>query len=222
MAESIFERVRRVLSANVEDAADQLERAGGTRVMREVVREVDRAADAVRDRLDAAAARRHLATRRARIAAERIEQMESKARFAMAEDREDLAEAAVSRVVDFEAEITRARKEEATAAQEEAKLAEALSMLESRHEEMAAEVKLYEQAEREERLVKGEGVVAEDAVERTRRRLERAEKTFARVKDACGTAPVVDVEALSGLAELDALERKARVSERLEALKRPA
>ena len=41
MAESIFMRVRRVISASIEDAVDAMERAGGTSVMREAVREVD-------------------------------------------------------------------------------------------------------------------------------------------------------------------------------------
>ena len=38
MAESIFIRVRRVISASIEDAVDARERAGGSSVMREAIR----------------------------------------------------------------------------------------------------------------------------------------------------------------------------------------
>ena len=58
MAESIFMRVRRLISASVEDAVDAMERAGGPSVMREAIREVDRAIDEVRAEQEAASARR--------------------------------------------------------------------------------------------------------------------------------------------------------------------
>jgi len=38
MAESIFARVSRLLSATVEDAVDRMEQAGGDAVMREAIR----------------------------------------------------------------------------------------------------------------------------------------------------------------------------------------
>ena len=45
MAESIFARVSRLLSATVEDTVDRMEQAGGDAVMREAIREADRAID---------------------------------------------------------------------------------------------------------------------------------------------------------------------------------
>src|SRR5437868_11536529 len=45
MAESIFTRVSRLLSATVEDTVDRMEQAGGDTVMREAIREADRAID---------------------------------------------------------------------------------------------------------------------------------------------------------------------------------
>ena len=46
MSESVFARVQRLLSAKVEDTVDKMETAGGEGVMRESIREVDRAIDA--------------------------------------------------------------------------------------------------------------------------------------------------------------------------------
>ena len=45
MYESIFQRVSRILSARLEDAIDRMERSGSDGVMREAIREVDRAID---------------------------------------------------------------------------------------------------------------------------------------------------------------------------------
>ena len=48
MAESIFARVSRLLSATAEDTVDRMEQAGGDAVMREAIREADRAIDQVK------------------------------------------------------------------------------------------------------------------------------------------------------------------------------
>src|SRR5215210_8711063 len=66
VAESIFARVRRIISGSVEDAVDAMERTGGPSVMREAIREVDRAIDDARAEHAAAAARRLQAMRQQR------------------------------------------------------------------------------------------------------------------------------------------------------------
>ncbi|MBA1879007.1 hypothetical protein HLX94_24455, partial [Escherichia coli] len=57
MAESVFLRVRRLLSAKVEDSVDAMERANSDGTMREAIREVDRAMDEVRRDREAAMTR---------------------------------------------------------------------------------------------------------------------------------------------------------------------
>src|SRR5204862_1959111 len=102
MAESIFARVSRLLSATVEDAVDRMEQAGGDAVMREAIREADRAIDQVKADHEAAMARRLQAARQQQMLAKRLEELTAKARFAIAQERDDLAEAALSRQIDFE------------------------------------------------------------------------------------------------------------------------
>src|SRR3954470_12945441 len=100
MAESIFARVSRLLSATVEDTVDRMEQAGGEAVMREAVREADRAIDEVKGQLEATMARRLQAARQQQMLAKRLEELTAKAKFALSEGREDLAEAALSRQID--------------------------------------------------------------------------------------------------------------------------
>jgi phage shock protein A len=91
MVESIFARVRRVISASIEDVVDAMERAGGASVMREALREVDRAIDEVRAEQEAATARRLQAMRQQRMFRDQLTALEEKARFAIAQNRDDLA-----------------------------------------------------------------------------------------------------------------------------------
>src|SRR5258708_21757667 len=74
MAESIFARVSRLLSASVEDAVDRMEQAGGDAVMREAIREADRAIDQVKTELQSTMARRLQATRQQKMLTERAEE----------------------------------------------------------------------------------------------------------------------------------------------------
>src|SRR3954449_1963287 len=91
MAESIFARVSRLLSATVEDTVDRMEQAGGDAVMREAIREADRAIDQVKAELQSTMARRLQAARQQRMLSERAEELTTKAKFALGEGREDLA-----------------------------------------------------------------------------------------------------------------------------------
>src|SRR3954452_22551711 len=97
MAESIFARVSRLLSATVEDAVDRMEQAGGDAVMSEAISEADRAIDEVKAEFEATMARRRQAARQARFFAERVAELTDKAKFTLNEGRYDLAEAALSR-----------------------------------------------------------------------------------------------------------------------------
>src|SRR3712207_2726714 len=122
MAESIFARVSRLLSATVEDTVDRMEQAGGDVVMREAIREADRAIDQVKAQLESTMASRLQAARKQKMIAERMEELTGKAKFALGEGREDLAEAALSRQVDFEAQSKKLDAVQSKAREEEQRL----------------------------------------------------------------------------------------------------
>ena len=83
MAKSIFARVSRLLSATVEDAVDRMEQAGGDAVMREAIREADRAIDQVKADLESTMTRRLQAARQQKMLTERVEELTTKAKFAL-------------------------------------------------------------------------------------------------------------------------------------------
>ena len=185
MAESIFLRVRRIVSATVEEAVDAMERAGGTGVMREAIRVVDRAIDEVRAEHDAAATRGLQATRQQRLFRERIAGLDEKARFALAEGRQDLAEAAIARQLDFEAQAARLETVQTDAATEAARLDECLIALRTRKTQMGEALEAFELAQRDASFG-GEGSTRTGRT--TEKRVERAEAAFDRAMAGAGGA----------------------------------
>ncbi|RAI41236.1 PspA/IM30 family protein [Rhodoplanes roseus] len=219
MAESIFLRVRRLVSASIEDAVDAMERAGGSGVMREAIREVDRAVDEVRAEQEAAASRRLQAIRHQRLLREKHAELDEKARFAIAENRDDLAEAAVARQLDLEQEATRLQATEADAAAEAGRLDECLAALAGRKARMEEALAVFEAAHREA-ATGGDGPGRPDRA--TERRVERAEAAFDRAMAASGGvagADRVDPGVGAKVAEIATLQRAAAISVRVAALK---
>ena len=218
MAETIFARVRRVLSASVEDAVDNLEKAGGASVMREAVREVERALEEAVSERDAVRARRLLAVRQIRMVAERGAALEDKARFALEQGREDLAEAALQRQLDLEVEAARLEERRTESEAEEQRLAECVHALDERKSQMESELAAFEAASREavETAAPASGCPGE-------KRADRAEAAFNRAMNNLGGATMrATGETVAKVAEIDALQRASRVSERLAALRRDA
>jgi len=218
MTESVLKRVKRIVSGKIEDSVDAMERAGGTSVMREAIRETARAIEDVKAERDEVTVRRLQAVRQQKLYRDRLESLTEKAQFALDEGREDLARAALSRQVDHEAQIAHLAGVEETAARQEREWEEALAELEMRRARMEEELQAFETARSEL------GISAQTG-DRTKadagRKIDRAEAAFNRaVVGAGGAAGIgrIDVETASSLAELETLRRDEDISKRLKAL----
>ncbi len=217
MSESIFIRVKRLVSGSVEDAVDAMERAGGTSVMREAIREVDRVVDEAKSERDAVTAKRLQAVRQQRMYSERLEEIQSKAQFAMDQGREDLAEAALHRQIDFEAQIEKLKQIEVEASEQERELEESLASLEMRKEYLAEELKHFEAAQMEANVDASDPT---SSVSNDKRRVERAEAAFERAMNgAGGTTNIADVENTKNIAEIDLMRKKSEIESRMDALR---
>ena len=219
MAESIFMRVRRLISASVEDAVDAMERAGGPSVMREAIREVDRAIDEVRAEQEAASARRLHALRQQRMFRDKLAALEAQARFAIAEKRDDLAEAAVSRQLDFEAQAERLETVQTEAASEASRLEECLVALTTRKTQMEEALAAFETAQRDAALG-GEGPTRPTGT--TEGKVKRAEEAFDRAMAAAGGVTGVsrtDAQTAAKVAEITTLQKSAAIAQRMAALR---
>lgn len=218
MAESIFARVNRLLSARIEDSVDAMERTNSDVIMREAIREVDRVIDAVRSDQQEAMTRRLQSAKQHEIIAAKSIELTEKARFALNEGREDLAEAALHRQVDLEGQIERLKQVQANARQEEARLEESLSALHSRKQQMQEALATFMIARSEASIGGDGGFDRQFAVER---KVNNAEAAFDRAMTGGGGAGFSreDSDAITRVAEIDGLQKNKTVADRLAALK---
>ena len=215
MAEPIYLRVRRVLSASAEEAVDALERASGASLLREALRQVDGVLDEVRAEHEAQAARAVQARTQQQALGQRIAELDEKARFALGKGRDDLAEAAVASQLDIEARIERLDAVQADAAEQIVRLDECLAALAARKAEMQKQLRQFETARRDERVDSRESR-RDQRIERTVARAEQAfERIMASTEDAVGGGD----EHEDKLAEIDAIRRDAALAERMAALR---
>jgi phage shock protein A len=218
MAESIFERVSRLLSATVEEAVDRMEQAGGDVVMREAIREADRAIDEVKAELEAKMAQRLQAARQQKMLAERAEELTAKARFAVKEGRDDLAEAALSRQIDFEAQAKSLDAVQARAREHEQRLEDGLNALNTRKRQMEDALQAY-LISRQEAAHGGDGPSRPGRS--AEKKVDAAEQAFDRAMAGAGGVGFAraDADTINRVAEIDGMQKSATVAERLAALK---
>ena len=214
MSEPIFLRVRRVLSASAEDAVDALERASGASVMRETIRQVARAQDDVRTEQETLAARIAQAKRQQGLARDRIGDLDEKARFSLGKGRDDLAEAALSRLLDLEAELARLDRVQTDAAEQAVRLDQCGAALAQRKAQMEQALAAFEVA-RPDNALCGDGPARRDQA--LRRKVDRAQETFDRVMAGVGGNGAGQADDRE--AEIDALRRGATIDARLAAIR---
>ncbi len=105
MKESLIGRVGRIISGSFNSLIDAIENAAPETVRSEVIREIDTAIDDVRVELGRVVAKKHLANSRLMEENRKHEDLSEKIELAVKERRDDLAEAAISRQLDIEAQI---------------------------------------------------------------------------------------------------------------------
>jgi phage shock protein A len=218
MSEPIHMRVKRILSGKIEDAIDAMERSGGPSVMREAVRDVERAIDDVRSAQAQAGGQRLQAIKQQAMAVEHVEKLTEKAKFALEQGREDLAEAALTRQIDFEGQIPKLKETEEAAREEETRLEGFAIELISRKAEMEQSLKAYEMAHREGAKAANIADKQDAKIERT---VGRAEAAFDRAMSGAGGVGFTKSEAgtITKVAEIDALQRQSEIAQRMAALR---
>jgi len=222
MAESIASRVGRLVSGSLNSIVDAVETMAPEVVMEEAIREVDRAIDDVRAELGKVLTSRHLGSRRLADEGRKHDDLSEKVRLALAEGREDLAEAAVAQMMDIEAQIPVLEETVNQARESEAELERYIAALQARKREMADDLKQYRAAKLSEGAG-GDGTSAATSGDGVGAAVERAETAFGRVMEntasVAGSLGPRDRKTAAQLAELDELARRNRIKERLAAFR---
>ncbi len=217
MSDSIFVRVQRVVTGGVGSALDAAERLSGTGVMRQAIRDMDSAIERARGESEGARVKRLQAAHRLQECRKQLATLKEQARFALGKDRLDLAQAAIARQIDVEAQIAALARAETEAAAAERRLDESTAELKLRRGQMYDELRGFEAAQRA-------GSNGDDAPgspdSRLQRQAERAQEAFERAMDSAGglSGGRASPEAAAKVAELERLQKEAAIAERLAAL----
>src|SRR5665213_4452264 len=122
MSEGIFIRVKRIVSGNTHDVVDKMEKSQAEIVLREALREVERAIEDVRSEQGKSMVRSKQAENQMTMLKTKIDDLHEKVQFAIDQGRDDLAKAAIARQVDFEAQMQVLESAHAEALAEQTKL----------------------------------------------------------------------------------------------------
>jgi phage shock protein A len=219
--EGLLSRVKRLVSGGVNSLVDAVENVAPETVMKEAIREIDRASNELRDRLGVVLANRHHANKRLADATTRHEDLVVQLTHAVAENRDDLAEAAIARQLDLEAQLPVLEQVLSGAGSEAKEIEGYISALAARRREMESDLAHF--------VATRDAATSADMGERglagarpVERRIEKAENAFNRVLMQVTGVPgttASDRTTAAKLAELEEIERNNRIRERLVAAK---
>lgn len=217
MNESLLSRIGRMISASANSLVDSMENSAPELVMEHAIREVDQAIDDVRLELGKLEAGKHLTSKQLIKENEEYEQLSARIQLALQEQRDDLAEAAVARQMDIEAQIPVLEKALEDQKEQAVELNQYISALQAKKREMNVALKEYKDSQPVSGTSGGEGSMSPQAPER---RVDKAESAFNRVMESVSGHPTRQSNAdVTKLAELEELARRNRIHERLEKLK---
>ncbi|MEM1380353.1 MAG: PspA/IM30 family protein [Pseudomonadota bacterium] len=219
MRAGLVGRVKRLVSGSVNSVVDAVEAAAPETVMKEALREVETAIDEVQHELGRTAADKHHAAKRLAASSEKHNDLAEKIEFAVTEGRDDLAQAAIARQLDLEAQMPVLEGALRDFSEQEAELEAYIAALTARKREMEEDLEQFVVAQREAGT-SADG--APGAAASPEDRATKADRTFNRVlKNASGVAGTspADRDTAQKLEELSRIERENRIKERLAKVK---
>jgi phage shock protein A len=219
MKESIGSRVSRLIAGSVNAMIDAVENSAPEMVMEQALREIDGATDEVRAELGKVLASKHLASKRLVEESRKHETLGEQIELAVAQAREDLAEAAIAKQMDIEAQLPILESSISDSAAQQKELESYVAALAARRREMEGELAQFRAAQRQAGATAGADGAAPGAT--PARRVSQAENAFGRVMSRATGVPGSGGmnEDSAKLAELEAMARKNRIRERLEQAK---
>jgi phage shock protein A len=215
MVDSLRTRVGRVIAGSAHALLDKIEDQAPEAMMQQAVRELDKVADEVRQELGRTAANRHLAQQQHAELNRRHTDLSANIEQALAQQRDDLARAAVARQLDIEVQLPVLEATLGDLAKEEAELKGYADALQGKKRDMEDAIAAF-QASRARAAHPAGGTVG---ASHTQAKVDAATGAFDRIYQrqtgltAAGQAG--SLEQAAKLKELDDMVRSNKVEERL-------
>jgi phage shock protein A len=221
MNESISSRVGRIISGSLNAIVDAVENAAPETVMQESIREIESAIDEVRIELGKVIAAKHLASNRLMSENQKHTDLTEKLELAVQQERDDLAEAAISAQLDIEAQLPVLENTISDNTAREKELEGYIAALKAKKSEMQDELDEYKRLQHELNSTDTLGAASANTINQ---QVDKASASFDRVmKNATGLSSRLHSQTPASaekMAELDEMARQNRIQERLAEVKK--
>lgn len=226
MSEGLVRRVKRVVSGGIQSLVDAVETANAESMLREVLRETEQIMDEVRDEHAKATATRYQTTRQIERTKAKHKELGEKARAAVGQRRDDLAEAALSRQLDLEAHVPLLEGTLAEASAKQRELESYIAALNGRKREMEEQLAIFVASRSAPMSTTEPGaeqcVQGKAYIDATERRLEKTANAFGRIMQSASglnAPPMPAPETSAKLLELERMSRSGEIASRLAHIK---
>lgn len=222
MKEKLINRVGRIISGSVHSLIDSIENAAPETVLNEAIREVEIAIDDIRSELGQIVAKKHLASTKLMEENKKHEDLGEKIELAVEQNRDDLAEPAIARQLDIEAQIPVLEATIDDCNEQEKELENYINALLAKRREMNEELIQFRESAKTASL-SSVPLPQEDGQNSVESRVSKAESAFDRVMERAtgihGQTGSPGRKSSAQLAELEELARKSKIQERLARIK---
>lgn len=218
MAETLRNRVTRIIAGSAHALLNRIEDAQPLAMLEQSVREVEQVTEEVRTELGRAVASRHLAQQQHLHLNREYETLAGQTVAALAQERDDLAKAAIARQLDIEAQLPVLENSLSDLAQQERELSGYVDALLGKGREMKAAIADLQIAQK---AANQSAATAKNPA--SSGKLQAAESAFERIyQHQSGLGPLTQgkgLEQAARLRELNDMVRDNKINERLAALK---
>lgn len=218
MADSLKTRVGRVIASGVHALLDKIEDLNPQAAMEQALREADGVIDDVRHELGTVSANRHLAQQQHAKLNRSHEELRDQIAQALAQQREDLARAAVSRQIDIEAQIPVLETTLADLARQEQELQGFTAALLAKKREMQEALADFRHS-RAATESAAQPMGQSNVEQRLGKVTDAFDKIYQRQTGLDGTQRAAGLDQAARLAELEALVRDHKIAERMAQIK---
>jgi phage shock protein A len=220
MADTLRQRVSRVIAGGAHALLDKIEDAAPVAMLEQSVREVEGIADEVRFELGRTVANRHLAQQRHLNLNKEHEQLGVSIHEALANSREDLAKPAIARQIDIEAQLPVLESSLADLAFQEKELTGFVDALMGKKREMQTAIHDFEQSRNHADSAAARGAGTSTPVGAKLHAAQSAfDRTYQRQTGLDTASRGASLEQAAKMKELGDLVRDNKINERLAALK---
>jgi phage shock protein A len=218
MADSLKTRVGRVVAGGVHALLDKIEDLNPQAAMEQALREADGVINEVRHELGTVSANRHLAQQQHAKLNRSHEELRDQIAQALAQQREDLARAAVSRQIDIEAQIPVLETTLADLARQEQELQGFTAALLAKKREMQEALAEFRKS-RAATESAAQPVGQSNVEQRLGKVTDAFDKIYQRQTGLDGTQRAGNLEQAARLSELEQLVRDNKIAERMAQIK---